>query len=215
MNNRAYFCLIAALTIFVSNVVAAKDLSIGRYMKDIPYGYFEDEDRIRIAEESFITVTRALHERGIRVHLPNRVINRVDREAAAKFGINPFILAAIIRHESGKTCMVKKNEDGTSDLGRAQINTVHGDRLYREFGIKMIDVACDDRLNSLVGAWHYSNKLKEGKGHPWVGVGRYHNKQSEFAVPYIKLVREKYLHILNEAISVSEKYLDVETVAKL
>lgn len=118
-------------------------------------------------------------------------------EAAATFGVNPLLLTAIIEHEAGETCSVNRNTDGSADLGRAQINTVHADELIRKFGLRLIDVACDDRINALVAAWHLRKKIDEAGGDEWAGAGRYHSKTAHHALNYVKAVQKRYVALLH------------------
>ena len=113
-------------------------------------------------------------------------------EAARTMGVSSTMLTAIVRHEGGKTCLVKKNSDGSYDVGRAQINTIHSEELKRKYNIRMIDVACDDRLNALVAAWHLSNKTKEVNGDIVKGAGRYHSKTPKYAQPYLSKIMPLY-----------------------
>jgi hypothetical protein len=125
----------------------------------------------------------------------------VEQEANS-FSLPPLILLSIIQHESGKTCMVKKNSDGTYDLGKAQINTIHAEELVKKRGISLDTVACDDRTNALVAAWHLRNKVDElyarGEEDIWAAVGRYHDKRKKFANPYILKVKAAYIRLLNK-----------------
>jgi soluble lytic murein transglycosylase-like protein len=123
----------------------------------------------------------------------------VEKEAVS-FNLPPLILLAIIKHESGKTCMMKPNSDGTYDMGRAQINTIHSEELAVKRGISMESVACDDRINALVAAWHLKNKRNElyhrGEHDIWSAVGRYHDKRKSYSAPYIRKVKKSYIALL-------------------
>ncbi|MFT6905814.1 MAG: hypothetical protein ACJAS1_002477 [Oleiphilaceae bacterium] len=123
-------------------------------------------------------------------------------QEAISFGLPPLILQSIIKHESGETCMVKRNNDGSFDLGRAQINTIHADQLYKLAKVDVKSVACDDRINALIAAWHLKRKQKElqkrGNNDIWAAVGRYHDKRQRYAAPYIQKVKKAYVVLLKQ-----------------
>ncbi len=197
---------IVALCLLLTTSLASAG-EVGTYLKEIPDGFFKDQHRIDSQERLLISLVKEIHAKGYTLDPTRSLINRSDLEAATRFRINPLLLAAVVKHESGETCMANRNTDGSYDLGRAQINTIHAEELYERKGIKLSDIACDDRTNSNIGAWHLRNKIVEGNGDPWVGVGRYHDKRSRYAVPYIKKVRAMYITLLNRSIEEAELIL--------
>lgn len=93
--------------------------------------------------------------------------------AAQYHSVNPWILRAILRVESGfNASAVGVNRNGTWDLGIGQINTVHFQELAK-YGIApghLMD-AC---IGTYVAAW--TLKASTAKwGNTWFGVAAYHS----------------------------------------
>lgn len=112
--------------------------------------------------------------------------------SAEKYGIDPYLLAAIARVESSfnpKAYAV--NKDGTEDIGIMQINT----KVLREverFGITR-EKLFEPCINIDVAAWKLASHFRN-YGVTWFAVGAYHSKTPTFNRVYQMKV---YLAFLN------------------
>lgn len=95
-------------------------------------------------------------------------------QASARYGVNPHILVAIAKHESGlNPGAVRRNNDGTMDRGIMQINSIHLPEL-RRYGITERHLL-DPCVNVHIGAWLLSRHIARF-GNTWQAVGAYHSK---------------------------------------
>jgi soluble lytic murein transglycosylase-like protein len=94
-------------------------------------------------------------------------------QAAHRHGVDPWLLAAILHVESGfRPQVVRRNANGTHDVGMAQINSIHFPELARH-GISPQHLF-DPCIASHVAAWHLARQLK-AQGHTWRGLATYHS----------------------------------------
>ncbi len=103
-------------------------------------------------------------------------------EAAARYGVNPYVLRGIAFVESGfRADSVSRNTDGSIDYGAMQINSVHLAELKR-FGIAppQLMVPC---TNVMVAAYLYRKKI-DRYGNSWLAVGAYHSETPEYRDAY-------------------------------
>lgn len=115
-------------------------------------------------------------------------------DAAAYYqGVHPGILRAIAIKENPKCDgTVRRNTNGSLDMGCMQINSVHYDDLAK-FGVlpEHLKNQCN---NIFVGAWHYRRKVVK-YGNTWAAVGAYHSetpdKRDRYAAD-VKAIYEKY-----------------------
>lgn len=92
--------------------------------------------------------------------------------AGREFGVNPLLLEAIARHESGmRVGAVGRNRDGTRDLGLMQINSRHLSELAR-YGIDEARLLTDACTNVRVGARVLARAVA-AQGPTWRAVGSY------------------------------------------
>lgn len=106
--------------------------------------------------------------------------------AATYHSVNPWILKAILKVESGfKADAVNKNRNGTVDVGMAQINSMH----FRE--LSKYGIGPDDLMNACiatyVAAWHLAKQYR-AHGNTWFAVGAYHSTTQCFNRRYSGLV---------------------------
>jgi hypothetical protein len=108
--------------------------------------------------------------------LPNN--EQCISSAASYHQVNAQVLRAILVVESGLNAWeVRRNNNGTLDVGMAGINSIHFQEIAK-FGIapeQLLD-AC---VATYVAAWH----LKKGMhkyGNTWFGIAAYHS-----ATPYL------------------------------
>ncbi len=107
-------------------------------------------------------------------------------QAATYHGVSPWILRAIIQVESNFNAKaVNKNTNGTTDVGVAQINSMHFKELSKH-GIAPSDLmnAC---VSSYVAAWHLKKQIV-AYGNTWFAVGAYHSTTKCYNDRYTGLV---------------------------
>lgn len=94
-------------------------------------------------------------------------------QAARHHGVDPWLLAAILQVESGfRPHVVRRNANGTHDVGLAQINSIHFAELARH-GIVPSHLL-EPCIASHVAAWHLARQLRT-QGHSWRGLASYHS----------------------------------------
>lgn len=100
------------------------------------------------------------------------------QSSAQKYGVDPYLLAAIARVESGLNPSAhNRNKDGTEDIGIMQINT----KVLREverYGITR-DQLFEPCINIDVAAWKLASHFRD-YGVTWYAVGAYHSKTPTF-----------------------------------
>lgn len=94
--------------------------------------------------------------------------------AAAFHQVNAVTLRAIAYHESRmRSWEVRRNSNGTFDIGLYQVNTVHLSELANYgIGPAQLQDAC---VSAFVGAWLYRKKINV-YGNTWTAVGAYHSE---------------------------------------
>lgn len=113
--------------------------------------------------------------------------------AGAHYGINPLLLKAIARQESGmRPSVIGNNTNGTQDLGIMQINTAWLPKLGRA-GITRQSLM-EPCTNIAVGAWVLADAVNR-HGMSWRAVGVYHSptrwRQDDYAAKVARhLMRE-------------------------
>lgn len=113
----------------------------------------------------------------------------------AKYGLNPYLLHAIAKQESGLKPHVisKPNSNGSVDIGLMQINSSWLPTLNRRFGIQRQDLfrSC---VNLDVGAWVLYQNIQE-MGYNWRAIGAYNARTDWKRLNYVKNV---YRHVPKE-----------------
>lgn len=123
--------------------------------------------------------------------------------------IDPILLLAVMRTESGKPGQFVSNRNATFDLGPMQINTIWVPKIAsltnmsEEFVQKsLINHGCS---NLAAGAWILRTAINNAKGNIWLGVGLYHSKNSAKSGKYIQKVYDNYLRIQKMNVVVSSQ----------
>ena len=99
-----------------------------------------------------------------------------------RYGINPYLLAAIAKTESNfNPKAVRRNSNGTRDLGLMQINTLWLPTLAK-YGIQEQHLF-DPCVNLAVGAWILRSR-QASFGNTWEAVGAYHSKTPKYKRNY-------------------------------
>ncbi|RKP59341.1 lytic transglycosylase domain-containing protein [Pararobbsia silviterrae] len=94
-------------------------------------------------------------------------------EAAAYQHVNPFVLRAIAWREShNRGDAVHKNDNGSTDYGLMQINSIHLPTLS-QYGISS-ETLMEPCKNVYIAAWHLRHQMNK-YGNTWQAVGAYHS----------------------------------------
>jgi soluble lytic murein transglycosylase-like protein len=108
-------------------------------------------------------------------------------DAAARYGVNPYLLYAIAKTESNlnPAAMNRNNKNGSYDIGLMQINSSWLPTL-RKHGIDEAQLmnAC---TSIHVGAWVLAENIRR-LGNSWVAVGAYNARNPELRMKYAKKV---------------------------
>lgn len=103
-------------------------------------------------------------------------------EVGNRFNINPYLLAAIAKTESNfKAHAVRRNKNGTRDIGVMQINSLWLPELAKH-GISE-EQLFDPCVNIAVGAWILRQR-QSSYGNTWEAVGTYHSKTPDLKWNY-------------------------------
>jgi soluble lytic murein transglycosylase-like protein len=108
-------------------------------------------------------------------------------EASSFHRVNPWVLRAIIWHESSnRPRIVVRNQNGSVDVGLGQINTVH----FKELGLYNVEPArlLEPCVNTYVSAWLLARAMKQ-HGNTWESVGAYHSETPSYKWAYVRLIQ--------------------------
>lgn len=123
--------------------------------------------------------------------IANNGYDQCFTEAAQKYSLDPVLLKAIAKTESGfnPLAISKPNRNGTVDIGMMQINSSWLQKLAT-YGIseKHLLRPC---TNIHVGAWVLANNIKE-MGYTWKAVGAYNSRTYSYQVVYAQKVMANY-----------------------
>lgn len=103
-------------------------------------------------------------------------------EAGARYGVNPYLLYAIARTESGlNPIATNRNRDGSYDVGLMQINS-RWFPVLRRHGISESSLL--DACTSIhVGAWILAQNMQR-LGYSWSAVGAYNASSPDRRLKY-------------------------------
>ncbi|WAH66590.1 lytic transglycosylase domain-containing protein [Xanthomonas hortorum] len=108
-------------------------------------------------------------------------------EAAGYQHVNPWVLRAIAWQESrGRADAIHRNNNGTIDYGKMQINSIHLQRLS-SYGISR-DALMQPCVSVYVAAWRL-REMTNKYGNTWAAVGAYHSETPA--------ERDKYAHAIH------------------
>ncbi|MTV41732.1 transglycosylase SLT domain-containing protein [Duganella radicis] len=119
-------------------------------------------------------------------------------EAAARYGVNPYLLYAIAKTESqlNPAAINRNNQDGSYDIGLMQINS-HWLPTLRKYGIAE-EQLWDACVNIQVGAWVLAQNMRR-MGNSWEAVGAYNARNPERRLKYaLKVYRNLPPQVLDE-----------------
>jgi soluble lytic murein transglycosylase-like protein len=104
-------------------------------------------------------------------------------EAAARYGVNPYMLYAIAKTESNlnPSAINRSNKNGSYDIGLMQINSRWLPTL-RKHGIDEAQL-WDACTNIHVGAWVLAENIRR-MGNSWEALGAYNARDPELRIKY-------------------------------
>lgn len=106
--------------------------------------------------------------------------------AAAYQHVNPFVLRAIAWQEShNHGDAVHKNDNGSTDYGLMQINSIHLPTLS-QYGISS-DTLMEPCKNVYIAAWHLRHQMNK-YGNTWQAVGAYHSATPSLRDAYARQI---------------------------
>jgi len=117
-------------------------------------------------------------------------------QAAAYYNAHPDIIRAVLLAEDGKVGHIRKNKDGSFDMGPMQINSVHLPELAT-YGINQEMLTNNGCLNIHIGTYYLQKEIITTPDF-WYGVGRYHSKTPSLNARYQSIVWEKLIQLRNE-----------------
>lgn len=103
-------------------------------------------------------------------------------EAGARYNVNPYLLYAIAKTESGlNPSAVNRNRNGSYDIGMMQINSLWFPEL-RKYGLD--EKQLYDPCTSIhVGAWILAQNMRR-LGNSWEAVGAYNAGKPDLRLKY-------------------------------
>ncbi len=118
--------------------------------------------------------------------------------AADKYNIPVEILYSVVVVEGGRPGMLKRNTNGSYDMGVMQINTkTWGPKLYAYFPKReLIEDPC---ASVYAGAYIIASERVHSKNkNIWQAVARYHSRNPIYQIPYVHKVKRIYFKIKKE-----------------
>ncbi len=116
--------------------------------------------------------------------------------AAAHYQAHPDLVRAVLRTEGGKVGQIRRNKDGSFDMGPMQINSVHLPELAK-YGITQEALTNDECLNIHIGTYYLQKQIVTTPQF-WHGVGKYHSATPELNVKYQYRVWNNLLEVRGE-----------------
>jgi soluble lytic murein transglycosylase-like protein len=109
-------------------------------------------------------------------------------QAGVYQGVNPSVLRAIAWFESkGDPTAIKRNANGSVDVGQLQINSIHFGDLARQ-GVPH-GALTDPCVNIYVAAWLLKQKMVK-YGNTWRAIGAYHSESPKFRDAYARSIQQ-------------------------
>lgn len=126
---------------------------------------------------------------------PNKVmLEQCIIESANHYGIPEVYLRIIRDIEGGKVGTLKKNTNGSVDIGVMQINTINLPDILTEFeNVGWVELAMEPCTSINVAAWFIKKKLKKAnKTSPINALMDYNSSTPEVRIHYAFKVMEKF-----------------------
>jgi len=110
------------------------------------------------------------------------------RVVSRQFDIDPLPIELLLDVEGGRVGTVRRNDNGSEDLGPMQINSIHLPELAL-IGISRDDIRDNRRCrNVFAGVLLYVRHLNAAGGNPARALARYHSKTPQHALRYLGLI---------------------------
>lgn len=133
----------------------------------------------------------------VSVSLPARIPPRCVSENAKEYRLSPFVLLSILKVESnGRTGLIGKNTNGTSDIGPGQFNTnTWGKLLTQKYKIPQ-EALLNDMCQAIRAlSFAVRTEINGVGGDLWRGIGNYHSRTPKHHQKYIRLVHGAYVQM--------------------
>lgn len=118
---------------------------------------------------------------------------------AEQHELDPLVLLAVLKVESGRPGELALNRNGTFDLGPMSINTVWLPELARRYRMPEQEVAqrlaSDGCANVAAAAWILRSKIRQ-TGSLWEGVAHYHSSNPALQGKYLTRVHVQFEQIV-------------------
>lgn len=125
--------------------------------------------------------------------------------AGAAYRLPPAVLLILLRVEGGRLGQVRRNTNGTADIGPMQVNETWLPRLaahWRATRPAAYAALRDDFCANVEGgAWILRQAIDEAGGDFWAGVGLYHSHTRDNKARYLRTVLRQALRLQQEAVS--------------
>lgn len=108
--------------------------------------------------------------------------------AAQEFKVPEEILWAIRIVEGGRRGLVRKNSDGSIDVGVMQINSVHFEEFSSKYSVKPSWLVWNNCISVRAGAYRLSKEMTRAKSF-WRGVGSYHSRTPSLNRRYVEKIK--------------------------
>lgn len=126
--------------------------------------------------------------------------------ASKEFSVPPLAITLVMAAEGGRVGSVRKNKNGSVDMGPMQVNTIFS-QVLGKYGITNHMVTNDLCVNIRVGTWHLKSEMNRVHGDLWKGIGNYHSRTPSFNKKYVIKVKTilynwahgGYVNSVNEA----------------
>lgn len=102
------------------------------------------------------------------------------------------VLLAIASLENGKPGMFNRNKNGSYDLGKMQVNTIHLPQLGK-YGIRADHLLAPGCYSIELAGWMLAKHLAESDGDFWTRAANYHSKTPK----YNQIYRNKLIPYAN------------------
>ena len=132
------------------------------------------------------------------VELPPRIPAQCVNTSARDYGLNPFVLLALLKVESGgRVGIVSKNTNGTLDLGPAQFNTNSWAKKFEVVYHIPREALVNDMCQAIRAmAFAVATEIKEADGDMWRGIGNYHSHTPVYHNQYVAKVANAHREML-------------------
>lgn len=126
-------------------------------------------------------------------------------EAGHRYELDPAIIYAVALNEGGSPDSVRKNTNGTEDLGIMQFNTAYLKELS-DFGITKADVQAKTCYPFHLAAWRIKQHIEEDSNNDLLTkISNYHSRTPKFNQIYKKRLIEN-LKLFNTKRAIAAKY---------